>query len=101
MNNIKYYKNLNYRKLIYNTNINNINNNNNKSKTNNSYNINNNNNIKILCWNVNGGLNKNNINHEQIIIQINKYKPNILMAQESLGFKGHCYKLRKKMNFQH
>ena len=38
-------------------------------------------------------------NKELISYTINQYEPMVLMAQETLGFKGHGYKLRKKQDY--
>ena len=84
--NIKKYKNVKYRKII-------------KRNKKNLHTYNNNSSAQlnnIICWNINGGLNKKSCNHELILNQLNQYNPYILLTQETMGVKGCGYIIRNK-----
>ena len=52
--------------------------------------------MKMMIWNVDGGMNKNSKKHDLTLFEINTFKPSILLTQETLGTKGTGYKRQNK-----
>ena len=56
-------------------------------------------NLRCCVWNVNGALKHNSDAFPSLCSQVYKFKPLCFMAQESLGTRGHGYKIRDKTEF--
>ena len=52
--------------------------------------------LKMMYWNVDGGMNIISSKHEQILHAIDQFKPTILCVQEAIGTKGKGYIRRSK-----